>query len=154
MSTQDIQDPQTFDLGPDHDEAVAKYMKQVPYRDFTDGELDAIARHVKKLSPRDQERVKEEYTNRKRELPPAWEPPPHRNKGIPLLVFATITHFYPEPPPIDDDPPFHVFMFSIGMMIGRLLGKGHFTPPDAAAAGQWIAGKTSPEEVIKLIWNR
>jgi len=77
----------------------------------------------------------------------------HKHKGCPELVFAAITHESPTPPPIDDDPPHHVFNLSIGMMIGRLQEQGAFRPVDAVAAANWIAGKQSVAEVIKLIWN-
>ena len=78
----------------------------------------------------------------------------HRHKGIPELVFAAITHESPNPPPIDDAPPLSIFNLSIGIMIGRLQEKGAFGMHDAIAAANWIGGKESVEEVIKLIWNR
>jgi hypothetical protein len=71
-----------------------------------------------------------------------------------LLVFAALTQESPSPPPIDDAPPLHVFTLSIGMMIGKLLEQKKFAPQDAVAAANWIAGKETAEEVIKLIWNQ
>lgn len=78
----------------------------------------------------------------------------HRHEGIPELVFAALTANGTPPPPTDDNPPLHVFNLSIGMMIGRMLEQGKFRPQDAIAAANWIGGKKSVEEVIKLIWNR
>ena len=78
----------------------------------------------------------------------------NQTKGCPELVLAAITFISPNPPPIDDEPPFPVFMMSIGIIMGKLLEQGKFRPADLTAAANWIGGKKSVQEVIQLIWNR
>lgn len=78
----------------------------------------------------------------------------HKHNGMAELVFAAITQSYPMPPPIGDDPPLHVFTMSVGIIMGKLVQEGKFRPQDLVAASNWIAGKKSVQEIIKLIWVR
>ena len=77
----------------------------------------------------------------------------HKNTGMSELVFAALTKESPFPPPTDDCPPYHVFLMSIGIMMGRLLERRLFRPEDLLAAAPRVYGKKTVEEVIDLIWG-
>ena len=70
------------------------------------------------------------------------------------LLFAAVTHDCPHPPPVNDNPPFHVFMLSIGFLLGK-TAVAHKLPHRAVSDGlHWVSGKKTPQEVIELIWGK
>jgi hypothetical protein len=76
-----------------------------------------------------------------------------------LLGIAAITHRWPEPPPIDDDPPLHVFTHIIGLLCGQLLakldnqnGQDRLVADGLRALSHRLAGMTSAKEIVDLIW--
>lgn len=69
-------------------------------------------------------------------------------------AFLAIKQRWLNPPPINDNPPLHVFNLSIGMLIGQLLEQKKISPQEASAAGNYVANEETVEDVIKLIWNQ
>ena len=76
----------------------------------------------------------------------------HQHIGCAELVFSALTQ-YMGPPPIEDNPPLHIFTMSIGIQMGRLLGEGKVRAQDVIEAANWVAGKKTPREIVELIWN-
>ena len=70
------------------------------------------------------------------------------------LAFAALTTDCPHPPPIDDNPPLHVFMLSLGFMLGMSTAKHKLQPRVAGDALSWLSSKKTPQEVIELIWGK
>lgn len=73
------------------------------------------------------------------------------NLGV--LAFAALKTMSPQPPPIDDNPPLHIFMLSLGFMLGRAAFIHQVPEPAVRDAMIWIAGKRKPQEIVDLIWG-